>query len=104
MASSIKEIQRPLQGLPTRPWDIKFTHADLHRGNIIVSCSTPARIIAIVDWAQSGWYPDYWEYCKAHYTCWSEDEWRRDWIDNFLCPRMQEFLVFSEYTMAMGSV
>ncbi|KAJ5882293.1 phosphotransferase enzyme family protein [Penicillium soppii] len=83
---------------------IKFTHGDLHRGNIIISSSKPARILAIVDWEQAGWYPDYWEYCKALYTCWYEDEWRRDWVDNFLSPRVREFEVFAEYTMAMGSV
>lgn len=83
---------------------IKFTHGDLHRGNIIISSSKPARILAIVDWAQAGWYPDYWEYCKALYTCWYEDEWRRDWVDNFLSPRLREFEIFAEYTMAMGSV
>ncbi|KAE8408875.1 phosphotransferase enzyme family protein [Aspergillus pseudonomiae] len=55
--------------------EIKFTHADLHRGNIIVSTTGPARILAIVDGAQAGWYPDYWEYCKACYTCLYEDEW-----------------------------
>ncbi|PYH37125.1 phosphotransferase family protein [Aspergillus neoniger CBS 115656] len=120
--SEIKEFNDWFTGLPQArlapsdryedPWreflpdtgDIKFTHADLHRGNIIVSSSGPARVLAIVDWAQSGWYPDYWEYCKALYTCWYEDEWRRDWIDKFLFPRAQEALIFSEYTMAMGAV
>ncbi|KAJ5989890.1 hypothetical protein N7522_010097 [Penicillium canescens] len=38
------------------------------------------------------------------YTCWYEDKWRRDWVDNFLSPRLREFEVFAEYTMAMGSV
>lgn len=30
--------------------------------------------------------------------------WRREFIDNLLCLRMQEFEVFSEYTMALGAV
>ncbi|KAH8703188.1 phosphotransferase enzyme family protein [Talaromyces proteolyticus] len=84
--------------------EIKLTHGDLHRENIVVSSTSPSRILAIVDWEQAGWYPDYWEYCKTLYTCWLEDEWRRDWIDNFLCPRMQEFEAFIQYTMEMGSV
>ncbi|GAB1193652.1 hypothetical protein APSETT444_002873 [Aspergillus pseudonomiae] len=84
--------------------DIKFTHADLNRGNIMVSSTAPFRAIAIVDWGLAGWYPDYWEYCKALYTCWYEDEWRRGWIDKFLHPRLQESQVFSEYTMAIGAV
>ncbi|EPS29835.1 hypothetical protein PDE_04785 [Penicillium oxalicum 114-2] len=99
-----KKYKDPYRDLLPDNEDIKFTHADLHRANIIVSSSKPARILAIVDWAQAGWYPSYWEYCKALYTCWSEDEWRREWIDRFLSPRMREFELFSEYTMAMGSV
>ncbi|RHZ56797.1 hypothetical protein CDV55_103555 [Aspergillus turcosus] len=64
---------------------IKFTHADLNRRNMIVSSANPGRVF-LVDWQQSGWYPDYWEYCKACYTVWYEDEWRRDYIDKFLQP------------------
>ncbi|GIK07577.1 hypothetical protein Aspvir_003243 [Aspergillus viridinutans] len=83
--------------------DIKFTHADLDRRNIIISSVNPGRVV-IVDWQQSGWYPDYWEYCKALYTCWYEDEWRKDFIDKFLEPRMDVFYVFSEYCNAMGAL
>lgn len=83
---------------------IKMTHADLHRENIIISSTKPARVLAIVDWEQAGWYPDYWEYCKALYTCEYESEWRRDWVDKILDPRMDEFLTFIEYTMAIGAV
>lgn len=25
------------------------------------------KIAAIVDWQFAGWYPEYWEYTKAHY-------------------------------------
>ncbi|KAE8151679.1 kinase-like domain-containing protein [Aspergillus avenaceus] len=84
--------------------DVKFTHADLHRGNIMISSTAPFRVIAIVDWGQAGWYPDYWEYCKALYTCWYEDEWRAEWIDRFSNPRLQESQVAWEYTMAIGAV
>ncbi|KAJ5341952.1 hypothetical protein N7541_011076 [Penicillium brevicompactum] len=83
---------------------IKFTHADLHRENILVSVTKPARVLALVDWEQSGWYPDYWEYSKALYTCWYEDEWRRDFIDHFLSPRVDEQQVFSEYATQLGAV
>ncbi|GES66627.1 phosphotransferase enzyme family protein [Aspergillus terreus] len=83
--------------------EIKLTHGDLNRRNIIVVSTSPVRI-AIIDWQQSGWYPDYWEYCKAAYTCWYEDEWRKDYIDQFLQPQTDVYFVFSEYTMAMGAV
>ncbi|KAL2859869.1 kinase-like domain-containing protein [Aspergillus lucknowensis] len=90
---------------------IKFTHADLHRGNIIVSFSSDASSssgsarLVLVDWQQAGWYPEYWEYCKALYTCSYEDEWRSEgYIDTVLRPWEDVFLVFSQYCMAMGSV
>ncbi|KAJ9302907.1 hypothetical protein DTO271G3_281 [Paecilomyces variotii] len=94
----------PYRDLLPDDGEIKFTHADLHRANIMISSTAPFRVIAIVDWGLSGWYPDFWEYCKACYTCWYESEWREDWIDKFLHPRLQEFLVFSEYCMAIGAV
>jgi hypothetical protein len=47
---------------------IKLIHGDPHRGNIIVTSTRPPRILAVVDWAHFGQYPDYWEYCKAAYT------------------------------------
>ncbi|CAI7571679.1 unnamed protein product [Penicillium bialowiezense] len=83
---------------------VKFTHGDLHRGNIMVSSTKPTRVLAIVDWEQAGWYPDYWEYCKALLTCWYEDEWRRDFIDHFLSPQFDAFQVFREYTIQIGAV
>ncbi|KAE8338366.1 hypothetical protein BDV24DRAFT_88554 [Aspergillus arachidicola] len=83
--------------------EIKFTHADLNRRNIIVSSFTPIQIV-VVDWQQSGWYPDYWEYCKALYTCWDGDEWHKEHIDRFLKPREDVYSLFSYYCMAMGAV
>jgi hypothetical protein len=70
----------------------------------MISSNNPPCILAIVDWGQSGWYPDYWEYCKALYTSSYTEEWRNEWIPKFLSPRTQEFEVFAEYVMAMGSV
>lgn len=65
---------------------ITFTHNDLHPGNIIVSGDGPPKICAIVDWHQSGWYPEYWEYCKAQYTADPESEWSTKYIPSFLTP------------------
>jgi hypothetical protein len=55
--------------------DVVFTHGDLHRSNIIISATRPYRVLAIVDWEQSGWLPAYWEDCKAHFTASCRDEW-----------------------------
>ncbi|KHN98348.1 Protein kinase-like domain protein [Metarhizium album ARSEF 1941] len=42
-----------------------FTHADLAPRNIMVR---NGRIAAIIDWGFAGWYPEYWEFTKAHYN------------------------------------
>lgn len=54
---------------------IKFTHGDLHRSNIIITNERPRRIVALIDWEQSGWYPEYWEVRKAEYMALEGDEW-----------------------------
>ncbi|POR37750.1 Uncharacterized protein TPAR_02060 [Tolypocladium paradoxum] len=63
---------------------VVFTHADLHPGNILVSLESPCRIMAIIDWQLSGWYPDYWEFCKAEYTAEPRSEWVTAYIPRFL--------------------
>ena len=45
---------------------ITFTHADLNPRNILVDENM--KISGIVDWECAGWYPEYWEYTKAHFT------------------------------------
>lgn len=82
---------------------IRFTHGDLHRRNIMISATTP-RVLAVVDWAHAGWYPDYWEYCKALYTSHYTDDWRIVWIPKFLDQYTVEFNVFAEYSMQIGAV
>lgn len=83
---------------------IRFTHGDLHRGNIIISRTDPPRVMAVIDWTHAGWYPDYWEYCKALYTSHYNGEWRNTWIPRFLEQYPEEFTVFSEYVMQIGAV
>ncbi|KAI0387046.1 phosphotransferase enzyme family protein [Hypomontagnella monticulosa] len=48
-----------------KPTPITFTHNDLVACNILVTKGENPQLAAIIDWAQSGWYPAYWEYCKA---------------------------------------
>lgn len=43
---------------------IVFTHGDFRPANIIVK---DGHVAAIVDWAQGGWYPEYWDFAKAFY-------------------------------------
>lgn len=65
-----------------------FTHADLVAPNILLSKGSNPTVVAIIDWAQAGWYPSYWEYCKARRVevashCFSpeiQDEWRAKYL------------------------
>lgn len=81
-----EEFVDPLRGDLPDDAPITFTHGDLHRSNIIVSPSTegPPVVRAIVDWHQSGWYPAYWEYCKAMWTADPWKEWATDYVPRFL--------------------
>ncbi|KGO77098.1 Aminoglycoside phosphotransferase [Penicillium italicum] len=54
---------------------IKFTQGDLHRSNIIISSCKPYRMLAIIDWEQSGWLPEYWEARKMKWSV-GDKEWR----------------------------
>jgi hypothetical protein len=58
---------------------IKFTHGDLHPSNIIITTTKPYHVLAIVDWEQSGWLPEYWEARKAQYTSGSK-EWSTKYL------------------------
>ncbi|CAG8151117.1 unnamed protein product [Penicillium salamii] len=49
-----------------------FTHADIAPRNIMVD---NGKVSAIVDWEFGGWYPEYWEYTKAHYGQTNRTEW-----------------------------
>ena len=57
-----------------------FTHGDLAPRNILVKGK---KIVGIVDWGSSGWYPDYWEYTSSWYTNWRNPDFR-DHRDGFL--------------------
>ncbi|KAF1968064.1 kinase-like protein [Bimuria novae-zelandiae CBS 107.79] len=63
---------------------VVFTHADLHPSNIMVSPDGSGKVLAIIDWHQSGWYPDYWEYCKALFTSDFDSDWAKEYIPQFV--------------------
>ena len=56
----------------TQSYRTCFTHADLIPRNIIVR---GGRVVAIIDLAFSWWYPEYWEYTKAHYDSFPLLDW-----------------------------
>lgn len=92
---------------------IVFTHGDLHKSNIMVSEDGPIKIRAIVDWEQAGWYPSYWEYCKARYTVgfckadpWkkvdADGEWLGTYIPKILSEGKEVFEGWYLYVHALG--
>ena len=89
-------------GLPDDP--INFVHGDLHRSNIIITSAEkgPPRVVAIVDWHQSGWYPAYWEYCKARYTVEIGDEWVTTYIPKIMQPRTEVYDFWNWFVLARG--
>lgn len=61
-----------------------FTHCDIQRKNIMVQ---PDGRIALIDWAASGWYPQYWEYAVAICACVA---WEDDW-STYIAVAMDEY-------------
>ena len=57
---------------------IVLTHGDFAARNILVRGS---EVVGILDWDFAGFYPEYWEFCKAH--------WRTEWHS----PRVKEGLL-----------
>ncbi|KAF5313887.1 hypothetical protein D9619_013023 [Psilocybe cf. subviscida] len=72
---------------------IRFSHTDLSPLNIIIS-PTSTEVMGIIDWQESGWYPDFWEYVKARYL--APVKWDK-YIDIMLRPCKREFEALSIY-------
>ncbi|CAI7588143.1 unnamed protein product [Penicillium glandicola] len=82
--------------------EIKFTHSDLHRSNILITPSEPHHVLAIINWEQSGWLPVYWEARKAQYTADRHGEWSKKYLPMILCQFTSTWDPWDYYTMAMG--
>lgn len=95
--------QDPYRGNLPDTCKIKFTHGDLHRSNIIVAQTGLPYIVALIDWHQAGWLPEYWEACKAMYTAEPDDEWVVDYIPQFLEKRMDIMEAWDFYISATGN-
>ncbi|KAK2753170.1 hypothetical protein FQN54_007996 [Arachnomyces sp. PD_36] len=81
---------------------IKFTHGDLHPSNITISLGQHPRVLAIIDWHQSGWFPAYWEYCKARLTAEPDSEWNTKYIPMFLEEQRSCYDSFEFYAGSLG--
>ncbi|KAJ2894821.1 phosphotransferase enzyme family protein [Zalerion maritima] len=49
-----------------------FTHGDFQRKNILIKNDGE---VVMIDWEAAGWYPTFWEYSMAIYSC----NWKDDW-------------------------
>ena len=95
---------------------VVFTHADFNMRNIMVSApnddtdpdpdnaGSPARVLAIIDWHQSGWYPADWEWLKAQWMCEPIGGGLRDtaWLEKVV-PRADEAYSYA-WEFITGSV
>ncbi|KAI0967803.1 kinase-like domain-containing protein [Xylaria arbuscula] len=89
-ANAVQQFQDALGIDIADPGPVVFTHNDLVACNILVTRKT-ARIAAIVDWGQAGWYPAYWEFCKAQRVNVPDErffnEYEKEWKQEYL-PRI----------------
>ena len=67
-------------------WPLCLTHADLSSLNVLVQGD---KVVGIVDWETSGWYPSYWEYTTAWRVNPQNGFWQAE-VDKFLDPFPQE--------------
>lgn len=88
--ASRKRSRREIEELAGLKDDVStcFTHDDLDQSNILISKVNdgPIRIVAIIDWHQSGWYPKDWEILKAQ----SVGEPESDWVKMYLPTMLDE--------------
>ncbi|KAK4044732.1 kinase-like domain-containing protein [Parachaetomium inaequale] len=61
--------------------EIVMTHGDFAARNILVQGS---KVVAILDWEFSGFYPEHWEFCKALWRT----EWEAPWVKEGLLERV----------------
>ncbi|KAK3369364.1 hypothetical protein B0T24DRAFT_557353 [Lasiosphaeria ovina] len=71
--------------LPTASAETVFTHDDINVFNIMVAReATGPKVVAVLDWAQSGWYPEYWESCKAFSTRLHPNKFSTELMDDWM--------------------
>ncbi|KAK3385271.1 phosphotransferase enzyme family protein [Podospora didyma] len=79
-----------------------FTHDDFMMANILISKKNsnnktqPPKVEAVLDWGQAGWYPAYWEFCKAFHlnhgqvpelSSDDQEEWRQKYLPIIMDPQ-----------------
>jgi hypothetical protein len=85
-AGEVDDLRRMIEIQDGKNRKVCFTHGDLHGANILVR---KGKIVAIIDFELSGFYPEYWEYTTAMVGIHGEDFWRKE-IPKFLDPYPEE--------------
>ncbi|KAK2850548.1 hypothetical protein FQN49_005564 [Arthroderma sp. PD_2] len=74
---------KAMAAMQDRPWPPPgFTHGDLNPSNVLVRGD---KVVGIIDWEFSGWYPPYWEFTSAWNCKLTGTEWQ-GLLDKFLDP------------------
>ena len=93
----------PYRSLLLDTYRIYFSHADLHLDNVLVSGSPGERsVAAIIDWGMSGWYPEYWEYCKMLFGVANLAFYKEGWLPAVLEEYDLEHDAFVSYWQCLG--
>jgi aminoglycoside phosphotransferase (APT) family kinase protein len=91
-----QELRQKAAASHRKNHEIMFTHGDLNPRNILADEN--GTITGIVDWECSGWFPEYWEYTKAHFAVRYTIRWLADVIDQLFTSYRAELLVENTLT------
>lgn len=95
----------PYRGFLPDDVPVVFTHGDLHRSNIMITPplkgSSP-RVLAIIDWYQSGWFPSYWEYNKTRWTADVGGEWATKYVPLFVDGDEDAYNYWDYFMLKLG--
>ena len=87
---STELVVQMIRALPDSPGPYVFTHGEVAPDNILVKDS---KVVAILDWNQAGYYPEYWEYVKAHFWQYENCHQVDHDIDTILEPHFSELSI-----------
>lgn len=87
-------------GLPDSS-PITFTHNDLHFDNILIF-PKGSRVMAIIDWELSGFYPSYWEWAISTWIEEARGSDSRRFINTILKPYDHVYSYWGEFLRSLG--
>ena len=64
-----------------------LTHGDFQRKNIMIKSDG---VLVLIDWEAAGWYPAFWEYAMALFSCGWKDDWH-SWVTRVLDEYPNEY-------------